>query len=270
MKAVFELKHYRDKKEMFRHIVANKTDVIRMKTAEPKESNVVTLSAGRQFANKAEEGSGQWLYKNDIEAGVLERTIVANTYNWMDSHDDVHLDGIFSKSIGERATRVPHLHDHIFQLDARVGYTTGLFEKAVNWRTLGIDMEGATTALVAESKIMKALNPTVYEDYLNDRVDQHSVKMAYIGIKLAINDKDFEEEYKVWQSVIDKLGNAEAADKQGYFWAVYEAKLFEYSAVLLGSNELTPTLTNKFQPGKTTEEPRKALDLDKLLRAYNV
>ena len=35
--------------------------------------------------------------------------------------------------------------------------------------------------------------------------------------------------------------------KDGYFWAVSEGKLREISAVLMGANELTPTIPNKTQ-----------------------
>src|SRR5688572_20271074 len=67
---------------------------------------------------------GKYAYSNDEEKGVLKRTIVLNTYNWLDSHGDVHLTGTFGKSISERGAKAPHLHDHVFQLDARVGKPT--------------------------------------------------------------------------------------------------------------------------------------------------
>ena len=69
-------------------------------------------------------------------------------------------------------------------------------------------------------------------------VDQHSVGMQYVKIDLAVNDEDYEEEYKLWQDNIDQIGNKEQAEQKGYFWLVREAKLIEISAVLLGSNEL--------------------------------
>ena len=57
---------------------------------------------------------------NDTEH-KLNRTIVGNTYMWMDSHDDVHSKGVFTKSIKERQNKIFHLHDHKFELTAKVG-----------------------------------------------------------------------------------------------------------------------------------------------------
>jgi hypothetical protein len=37
------------------------------------------------------------------------------------------------------------------------------------------------------------------------------------------------------------IANKSAADEKGYFWAVTEAKLIEISAVVIGSNRITPT-----------------------------
>ena len=47
----------------------------------------------------------------------------------------------------------------------------------------------------------------------------------------------------------------EQAEEQGYFWAVTQAKLIEGSAVVLGSNPITPTLSNKNdEPLKDTQQ----------------
>jgi len=54
-----------------------------------------------------------------------------------------------------------------------------------------------------------------------------------------------------WQSI-----------EQGYFWAVKEAKLIEISAVLEGSNELTPTID-----AKNTHEPLENTHVDEPVKA---
>jgi len=55
---------------------------------------------------KAGASKGRYLYEDDEEKGVLKRTIVLNTYNWLDSHGDVHLTGTFGKSISERGNKI--------------------------------------------------------------------------------------------------------------------------------------------------------------------
>ena len=222
------------------------------------------------------------LYENDETRGILKRTIVANTYNWLDSHEDVHINGLFGKSIQENK-KIPHTHDHNFTTLGRVGIPLAFYERPMKWRALGHAKNGETMVLMMETQIEKDLNPALYREYLLDRVDQHSVKMRYVKVDLAVNDENYKEEFKTWEEIYPSLGNKETADSLGYFWAVREARLLEVSAVILGSNELTPTLDNKSKPmhsngaamhsegaALTLPEPTKVtpINVDELLKNY--
>lgn len=239
-------------KELFAYMKANKSAIIDMKKSISKKADIVTAQINE---NPLKSVNKDFAFANDEAKGILTRTIVMNTYNWMDSHDDVHQNGLFGKSIKERGNKIPHLHDHKFELDARVGIPKSWSESPVSWSDLGIDEPGGTMCLLCESEIMKELNKSIYKEYLAGRIDQHSVGMQYVKIDMAINDEDYPDEYKVWTSIIESIGNKSKAIEQGYFFAVYEAKLIEGSCVLLGSNELTPTLGNKMEPIKTTPQP---------------
>lgn len=241
------MRQFATRKELFKYLVDNKRELIDMKKSVVKCADVVNAMpvAVRDNASKA----NAYLYENDEEKGVLKRTIVANTYNWLDSHGDVHIPGIFTESIAQRGAKAPHLHDHKFELEARVGKPIKFYEKQVSWRELGQGKTGMTTALFMESEIRRSLNEKVYNEYKDDEIDQHSVAMRYIKIALAVNDEEnYPKEYEEWQKHIKNIGNRAEAEKQGYFYAIYEAALIEVSAVLLGSNELTPTLGSKSQP----------------------
>ena len=82
--------------------------------------------------------------------------------------------------------------------------------------------------------------------------------MQYVKIALAVNseDKFFREEKETWDKYVNEIVNREHAEEKGYFFAVTEAKIIEGSAVLVGSNRVTPTL-NTSEPSKslTTQEP---------------
>jgi hypothetical protein len=243
------------------YIVKNKLAIIQEKKSIPKMADVAT------YLEKIEEAEKAFLYENGD--GVVKRTIVANTYLWKDSHDDVHMPGLFSKSIQERGTRIPHLHDHEFKMSARVGRLLSISEQPMKWTELGVQKKGTTTVLLAESQIEKELNSSIYKEYLTDSVDQHSVAMQYVKMDLAVNDDEYSEEFKVWQSVFPQLGNPEEAEKDGYFWVVREAKLIEISAVLLGSNVLTPTLIPQPPKGTDKTEP-KMLNINEILTYYKI
>jgi hypothetical protein len=61
---------------------------------------------------------------------------------------------------------------------------------------------------------------------------------------MAVNSdfEDYKEEKEIWDKYIDQVANIKAAEENGYFFAVTEAKIIEGSAVPIGSNTVTPTL----------------------------
>jgi phage head maturation protease len=221
-----------------KEIVEKKAELISLKKAEIKTvKGGLTTLVNNNFIKVDKT-------VNDSE-NKLERTIVGNTYMWMDSHDDVHAKGVFTKSIKERKNQIFHLHDHEFKLTAKVGEPKEVYEKELLWSEFGVNKAGSTTALLMDSEIYKDYNSKIFNAYKNGQISQHSVGMQYVKIDLAVKDEDYEEEYKTWQDNIENIGNKELAEEKGYFWLVREAKLIEISAVLLGSNTLTPTLENK-------------------------
>lgn len=224
-----------------KELIENKAELIDLKKAQIKHVKgglTTNVSNNKTSTNKS-------VFK-DSET-ELERTIIGNTYLWLDSHDDVHAKGCFSKSIKERGDKVFHLHDHEFKIVSKVGEPLKVYENEISWRDLGIEKSGTTQALFMDSQIKKSYNENIFNAYKNGQITQHSVGMQYVKIDLAVSDENYEEEFKVWTDNIDKIGNKETAEKNGYFWLVREAKLIEISAVLLGSNELTPTISQNKQ-----------------------
>jgi hypothetical protein len=231
---------FKTDKEYFQYISKNKKEIIEFKCSVLKHADPFSSLHEKTGAIKALNTS----HKDDIASGVIKRTVIGNTYNWLDTHDDVHIDNCFSKSINERKSRIWHLHDHEQKINAKVGRPDSIYEKSVDWSDLGVEAPGKTMSLFMDSSIIKDYNPLVFDQYLKGEIDQHSVGMYYVLIDLAINDPDFKEEYTAWLKYINGVGNKDEALKQGYFWAVKEAKLIEISCVLEGSNKLTPTFSN--------------------------
>lgn len=247
-------------KEYIKNLVANKQEQIDLKKAEIKYckgglTNVLTTKTALKG-----------LYNNSEDK--LERTIIGNTYYWMDSHDDVHAKNCFSKSIKERQNKIFHLHDHEFKRTSKVGNPIKVYEQDLSWKDLGLDVDGMTQALHMDSEIVKAYNAQIFDEYKNDLVDQHSVGMQYVKIDLAVNDEAYEKEYGLWQDNIEKIGNKEHAISKGYFWLVREAKLIEISAVLLGSNELTPTLNSTKNIEVEADDITSQLEAEKSLQTF--
>src|SRR6056297_1642729 len=87
--------------------------------------------------------------------------------------------------------------------------------------------EGITAeALMFKFEPMKNWNEKVYELYKDDSINQHSIGLQYVNIELAINDPDMKEEYAVWEKFYNQIINKEEAEKEGFFWAVRESKIY--------------------------------------------
>lgn len=253
------LPDFANKSELYDYLIENKKDLVNLKKSAIKQADCFGLSKFEESLIKAFNPTN-----NEDTDTQIKRTIIGNTYNWMDSHDDVHTDGIFGTSIKEKGVKaINHFHDHVNQLMAKVGSPQAIYEQAVAWTQLGINKAGNTQALFMDSLIKRSLNQSIFEQYLADEVTQHSVGMQYVKLALAINDPERKEEYAVWQRFIDKIGNKAKAEERGFFWAIYEAKLIEISCVIAGSNELTGTLPNKKDPSEDSQITEPPLSTQK-------
>lgn len=273
----WEQKSFKTQKELFEYLVTNKDLIIDQKKSVIKlAEGGLSLCFNPEFT-KAEDFENKAIkvvHENNKEEGILKRTIVANTYYYMDSHSDVHIGkgemgeegtSLFTEVIKAKGNKIAPMDQHNYSLDGRIGKTTRIYEAPISWRALGLGRTGMTEALFAEAEIYKAKNEARYNDYLNDEIDQHSVGMRYIDVQLAINDPEQTKEYAVYQKHIARIGNRQAVDKQGFFFAINKADLREYSPVIAGSNDLTPTLAGSGEP--TKQEPSGEGNVDKEMEA---
>lgn len=182
---------------------------------------------------------------------------VINTTLWMDSHLDVHLNGIWDRSIDQNAGKLFYVESHELSPSKVIAWPENVkaFTRTLPWADLGRNLEGETQALIFEIPEEKIENETARKVVESRRNVENSVRMQYVKLRLAINDadEDWKENKATWDEVYPQIANKEMADEYGYFWAVDEAKIFkEGSMVLAGSNEATPILYNTEEPGKAT------------------
>lgn len=253
-------------KSLFEWLVANKSALIAQKKFEMKRGDAISYSGSIETdTGRVVKANGMLEDKDNIEV-----TSVINTTYWMDSHQDVHIDGLWKKSLQE-TKQLYLLQEHSMTFKGIISDEVKAYTKKISWRSLGIEFDGYTEALVFESKINKDRNPYMFDEYRKGHVKQHSVGMRYCTIEMAINDDEYPTYKQVWDNYIDKIANRETAEEAGYFWAVSQAKVVEGSAVPLGSNSITPTQSVKhIQPPSGTEHravknTRVITELNKLL-----
>lgn len=186
---------------------------------------------------------------------------VINTTKYLDSHGDVHFDGLWNKSLKEVNGSIFYVADHSLKISDVIAWPKDVnaYVKEVPWSFVGKDFEGSTQALIYEIP-KEAIKHAAAKDIIEEKKPvQNSIRMQYVKIRLAIDDtaKEFAEHKAYFDSTIDSIVNKDVAKEQGYFWGIEEAKISkEGSMVLFGSNDATPIQYT--EAGSTTpvkEEP---------------
>jgi len=231
-----EIPKFETKTELFVWLQENKDDLIYQKKSAIKYADCFTAPVQLMVSIDAVEKTSK---SESIEGQVLVRAVI-NTTMVRDSHKDVHIDGLWKKSLKEN-TRIKHIQEH------KMSFSSIIADKG--------DLKSftKTEALVFDSTVKQSRNATMFKEYKEENVDNHSVGMMYVNLKLALDSKEDsdKEEKATYDKYINDIANKAEVGKDGFFFAVLEAKIIEGSAVPMGSNPITPTITTS----KSLEEP---------------
>lgn len=241
---------FEKKEELFRYLKQNKRKLLSQKCSAPIKTEVFDYGC---LSLKAKDTSiiGKSVKKNiskadNLEMNEIQVDAIANMAGWCDSYMDVLIPDCWAETIKEKGASnkqlIYHLKNHIYSTDAVIG---GDVKMRSEWLDLSqFNIESDLTqgqALIGNSIVKQSYDKKCYFLYLDDEVKQHSIGLRYVRIYMCINSKD--EDYVVekenWDKYYKYVINKEKVDDKGYFWAVTEIKLLEYSAVLFGANELT-------------------------------
>lgn len=266
------VENFETKDELFSYLKANKKLLIDKKKSAMKKADAIsiaTISTNDSKTNKSID-----LLDSNVEIEQINVEVVINTTNILDSHSDVHIPGIWNKTLKEKKPNSVYLlQEHEMTFDHVISDDVVASTKTFNFSEIGFpEYKGTTEALVFNATIDDSRNEFMFEQYCNGYVKQHSVGMMYVTLFLCINsDKPaFKEEKDNWDKYIKYVANAQDAIDNGYFWAVTEAKLIEGSAVVMGSNQVTPTISISVPQNQieaelvtsTTNEPIKTTQIN--------
>jgi hypothetical protein len=253
----FPDKEFETKEDLFKALTTHKKELISLKKSVTKNADAVSY------------GYIETVSKNAIDKAIasadlpetLNVKVVINTTNFLDSHGDLHINGIWNKSVSDNKTFL-HLQEHRRDFGNVITDSAKGSVETMTWKKLGLPYEGKTEALIFESTIDKLRNGFMLKQYANGWVKNHSVGMRYVNLELAINSEaEYDKEYKeLWDKYYPVVANKELADERGYMWIVTEAKIIEGSAVVMGSNSATPTLENKEIAVDDTIETKEPLE----------
>jgi len=243
MEIIKSLYEINDKQDKLSFLLQNKGEI-----KKAKMDMVKTFATVQSVFNVKSASTSKAL---NVELAQDEFFIVGNSIGFFDSHKDVSMKGSWNKTVQERGNRIPIIKDHRMIVDNLFAKNLGTSIQNITIRDLGFDVDGETEVVGAK---IGDLDPYMLEKYSSGQITEHSVGLRYVQLRLAVNDPDSEDEFKVWTENIDKVINRQDAEDNGYFWPVFEQKLIEISAVVLGSNPFTPALKSlDKEPQKSTQ-----------------
>lgn len=273
---------FKNQKQLFAHLKTNRKQLIAQKCSMPIKSDdgdnepfvygAISLKANdiKKIGTGATKKDGLTIeVKADLKKNEIEVDAITNMAGWCDSYMDVLIPDNWKRTISEKGASnkqlIYHLKNHG---EAFNGYTTdsiigGKVKMSSRWIDLNIfniesDIKQGQ-ALIGSSIVKKAYDKKCFELYSDDEIKQHSIGLRYLKIHLCMNSTEEEHQYEKenWDKYYQFVINKDKVDGRGYFWAVTEIKLLEYSAVLYGANELTTV-----QGTNSKSHPLKNIDAD--------
>ena len=175
-----ELPNFETKEDLFDHLIENKTFLINQKKSEYKKADAISCIIEGD-TNKAAATI-------PADTNKIQVRSIINTTKLMDSHSDVHIDGLWKKSLRETKDLML-LQEHKMLFDHVISDQVKASTETLSWKSLGFGrLKGDTQALIFDSLVEKSRNEFMFNQYLKGFVKNHSVGMRYVKIFLAINE----------------------------------------------------------------------------------
>ncbi len=254
-------KNFDTEKELFDELIKNKNTIINFKKSQILKSADKGLSITAKPLLKSNNATKNLNLDDDYYF------IAVNSTNILDSHNDLHVKGIWNKTIKEQQGKVYLVADHKLELDKVLAKKEDVELKLIDvpFSAIGKSYEGETQVLVYKIKKDKLKNETIKEWLDSGDSIEASVRMQYVKIKFCLNSddddhKEYKKNYLTYSPLIANKNDFENEIK--YFWAVTEAKnVMESSLVLFGSNSSTGVIQQEnktIEPSEDTHEKSEA------------
>lgn len=189
-----------------------------------------------------------------IDAGYYY--IAVNSTWVLDSHEDLHVDGIWNKSVKEQQGHNYLVCDHELTINdtvVRKEYVEMLIVD-MPFALLGKPYAGDTQVLVYKVAKDKVIHAKAKEWLESGDAIEASVRMQYVTILFAMDSNDPEDVTlkKNYDNYIGRIANKEDFEYIPYFFIIQEAKnVRESSLVIAGSNPATGNIKDN-EPDKST------------------
>lgn len=259
-------KSFETKEQLFDALRASKKDIIGIKKAQilkscDKDSRITIKARPLDFSKI--NGADKTIAFDDNYYYVA-----VNSTRILDSHQDLHLDNLWNKSVKDLQGKNYLVDTHVLSINTTIVRKEHIemFTAIVPFSMIGKDYPGDTQILVYKFPKDKVINK-IAKEWLDSGDDiEASVKMRYTDIVLAMNSNNKEdkaelENYNKYYDIIANKDDFE--DEIYYFWGIKQAQnVQESSLVLFGSNNATGTVqdSNKIEQSDDTQKQVEAAE----------
>ncbi|ASU34407.1 hypothetical protein [Mucilaginibacter xinganensis] len=253
----FPEKEFASKDALFADLRKNYNDLIAFKKAEIQKS----CEKGLAVTCKSLDIDKLKQHVKALKVDSAYYYIAVNTTNILDSHEDLHIPGIWNKSVKEQQGQNYLVADHELCIDnviVRKEYIE-MFTAELPFAMLGKAYDGNTEALIYKVPKDKVIHSKAKEWLESGDDIEASVRMQYITILFAMDSNDPEDATlkKNYDEYLSQIANKADFEYILYYFIVKEAKnVRESSLVVFGSNPATGNIRNS-EPGKSTLENKE-------------
>jgi hypothetical protein len=244
------------KEELFKHIRENKDILIDAKKSVIQKS----VDKGSAVVSKCLDLLKFTDQLKGIKIDDNFYYIAVNSTMILDSHDDLHDNGIWKKSVQETQGKNYLVCDHeleVLQTITRKEHIE-IFTAKIPFSLIGQPYNGETEVLIYKVPKDQIKIEAVKEWLDSGDSIEASVRMRYVTILLAMDSNNPEDvtEKANYDAYINKIANKDDFDYIPYFYIIKEAQnVRESSLVVAGSNHATGLINNnKIQAEKSLEE----------------
>ena len=263
-------KEFKSKADLFKALLENESFIIDAKKSQVYKS----FEKGLQVVSDQKTIEKAF---NDSEKGIKFDSdyyyFVVNSANYLDSHNDMHVDGNWNKSVKDQNGKVYLVWHHDFSKTENIiafPEDIEMITSKVAWSLLGKSYEGETYSLIYKVKKDKIVNENVSKWLKEGRKLQLSVRMQYIKLETAFNsdDSDYAKQTENYQKYYPLIANKDEFKEIEYVFIVKEAKnVMESSLLPFGSNSATAEISqteNKSEADNiTSEQEEPSIDTQK-------
>ena len=257
----FPDKKFTDKMDQSRFIKENLKELMSIKKSEYKTGSEIFVNSDlikKDFSPKID----------NITSNIIEVKAIINTTNVIDNHLDLHLKGIWNKTVKDNPYSY-HLKQHERTFESVISSKAKSYNEEMNFKDIGINANMMMDANINQFTIDKNKEPLMYSKYIDGEVKEHSIGMLYVDLDVAYYDEESKKEMDFFEEMLKLAINPEIAKEAGYLFVVREAKKREGSAVVFGSNPITPTLYVKnYEPQRSTQKAEPSKDTQKTINSF--